>query len=580
MILIEGGNVPKRRTHEEFNEEVIKKYGNEFTLIGRYKNKREKILVQHNPCGTKFEVYPNNFLKGYRCPGGCKQKRDFTPANKKTHEQFVNEVYNLVKDEYTVSSKYINNRTNILLLHNECKKEFPVTPKDFLRGNRCPYCSPTALKTTSKFKQEVFSLVGDEYRVLDSYKGAKVKINILHVSCGRSWEVTPSNFLSGTRCPECTKINQKKTHEQFVSDVYKKYGNDYKVISTYSGSKAEVTVLHTKCGKTYVAIPNYLLSGNQCPYCYGTFKKTTEKFKQELYMLRGDEYSVLGEYAGNSSPILIRHNICGYEWLPTPSNLLSRESRCPKCFGKIQLTHADFLSKVYDLVGNEYTPLTQYQSIMVKVIMRHNSCGFEYPVSPNDFLNCNRRCPKCNGGVKRTEDEYKQLVFESVGDEYTVLGEYINAHTKIETIHNKCGYTWGVRPADFLINGSRCPKCNESKGEISINNFLIQNNYIFERQFKFDECSYKRPLPFDFAVFHNEEEKRKGTPFCLIEYNGQQHYMPVDYFGGEPAFEEQKIRDNVKQDYCKKNQIPLLIIPYWNIDFIEDILIRELGNYQ
>ena len=54
--------------------------------------------------------------------------------------------------------------------------------------------------------------------------------------------------------------------------------------------------------------------------------------------------------------------------------------------------------------------------------------------------------------------DFVKDVYSLVGDEYTVLGNYINNKTKILMIHNKCGYQWDVQPAHFL-NGSRCPKC-------------------------------------------------------------------------------------------------------------------------
>ena len=37
-----------------------------------------------------------------------------------------------------------------------------------------------------------------------------------------------------------------------------------------------------------------------------------------------------------------------------------------------------------------------------------------------------------------------------------------------------------------------------------------------------------------------------------IEYDGRQHYQPVKDFGGETEFEKIKLRDNIKNEYCKK----------------------------
>ena len=43
-------------------------------------------------------------------------------------------------------------------------------------------------------------------------------------------------------------------------------------------------------------------------------KKTTKEFKEDVYKLTSNEYTVLGEYIGCKKKILMKHNICGHEW--------------------------------------------------------------------------------------------------------------------------------------------------------------------------------------------------------------------------------------------------------------------------
>jgi len=45
-----------------------------------------------------------------------------------------------------------------------------------------------------------------------------------------------------------------------------------------------------------------------------------------------------------------------------------------------------------------------------------------------------------------------------------------------------------------------------------------------------------------------------------IEYQGQQHYKPVEYFGGQEAFEQNKLRDKLKADKCKENNCTLIYV--------------------
>ena len=70
-----GGNA--RKTQEEFVQEIKDKYGDEYIILGNYKNWKNKLLVRHNSNNCKFheyEVSPNNLLRGKRCPVCANQK--------------------------------------------------------------------------------------------------------------------------------------------------------------------------------------------------------------------------------------------------------------------------------------------------------------------------------------------------------------------------------------------------------------------------------------------------------------------------------------------------------------------------
>lgn len=66
----------------------------------------------------------------------------------------------------------------------------------------------------------------------------------------------------------------------------------------------------------------------------------------------------------------------------------------------------------------------------------------------------------------------------------------------------------------------------------------------------------------------------------MIEYQGEQHYKSEEYFGGEEKFLQVKEYDKRKKDYCKKNNIFLIEIPYWekqkiSKNYILDALLWE-----
>lgn len=196
--------------------------------------------------------------------------------------------------------------------------------------------------------------------------------------------------------------------------------------------------------------------------------------------------------------------------------------------------------------------------------------GHVFEMTWNDFIR-GRGCSKCSGKYRRTKEEFLQEVFEEVGVEYTFLGEFENVDMKIKVVHNVCGHEYEVSPYKFINVGQRCPRCNESKGERRVRDYLISNNIRYKEEYSFDDCRLKLPLRFDFAVFDE-----LNTLINLIEYDGKQHFKPFEYYGGEEYYEKNKIRDAIKNDYCKKNNINLLRIPYTEFENIEEILATHL----
>lgn len=104
-----------------------------------------------------------------------------------------------------------------------------------------------------------------------------------------------------------------------------------------------------------------------------------------------------------------------------------------------------------------------------------------------------------------------------------------------------------------------CINCKDysSKGEETIANMLKQHGINYIREYTFKDLLSKNGyhLRFDFAIVDNF-----GQLIQLIEYDGSQHLKPEIAFGGEEGFKDLQERDNLKNEYCKKNNIPLIRI--------------------
>ena len=99
---------------------------------------------------------------------------------------------------------------------------------------------------------------------------------------------------------------------------------------------------------------------------------------------------------------------------------------------------------------------------------------------------------------------------------------------------------------------------------LNIYNLTLLKNYFNISQYKIDIDKSINPTGKAYIDFYLTDLN------IAIEYNGIQHYIPVEYFGGKLKFERQLQRDNYIRNYCKNNNIKLIEIKY--TENVENIL--------
>lgn len=102
--------------------------------------------------------------------------------------------------------------------------------------------------------------------------------------------------------------------------------------------------------------------------------------------------------------------------------------------------------------------------------------------------------------------------------------------------------------------------CLISQGEEEIEKLLKENHIDYEKEYVDHRLlnEYGRRLRFDFAIF------KQGVLSYFIEFNGRQHtegFDPGVFSNAEPVEKIQE-RDKIKIEFCKKYEIPLIIIDY------------------
>lgn len=139
---------------------------------------------------------------------------------------------------------------------------------------------------------------------------------------------------------------------------------------------------------------------------------------------------------------------------------------------------------------------------------------------------------------------------------------------KIKCQNKSCSHVYEISCEKFKL-GRRCPMCSCSIGENIISDILKSRSisYIFQKEFDKLLGINGGKLSYDFYL---------PAYNLLIEYQGEQHNKPIDYFGGRSQFKKQQEHDRRKREYAKKNSIDLLEIWYWDFDNIEYVLNEKL----
>ena len=281
-------------------------------------------------------------------------------------------------------------------------------------------------------------------------------------------------------------------------------------------------------------------------------KRTHEKYINEVAQVNSD-IEVLEQYINNRTPILHKCKIDGHQWSARPYSILQGKG-CPMCAGNVKKIHEKYVEELL-FVNPNIEPVEKYINTDIPILHQCKICKHLWSIKPNHTLS-GHGCPMCGfkssaDNKRKSQEQYIQELFY-VNPNIEIVGEYINYTTLLLHRCRKCGNKWEAKPM-HTIRGHGCTICNESHGERSISQWLTHNNIEYISQYRFEDCRDKYSLPFDFYLpQHN----------ICIEYNGRQHYEPIDFFGGEDAFKIRQQHDNIKKDYCQSNDINLLCITY------------------
>ena len=218
-------------------------------------------------------------------------------------------------------------------------------------------------------------------------------------------------------------------------------------------------------------------------------------------------------------------------------------------------------------------------------------CGKTYHTLNTQITKCIQRgwgwnkCKGCNGikdcamdapinhSINKTPERGEPVIAGEIYGDFKAIEFAFSSKRHNYWIFEctKCG-AQVIRIASDLGNRddkNSCPNCTEKyKGPRMIAEWLDEKGISYKKEVRFEDCKYKKALPFDFGIYSST-----GELTHLIEYDGEQHFKFIPaWHGDEQGFAMQQFRDAIKTNYCKTKNIILIRIPYTAYDNIPLIL--------
>jgi len=296
----------------------------------------------------------------------------------------------------------------------------------------------------------------------------------------------------------------------------------------------------------------------RCPE-KNTPSKTTQQFIKEAIEIWGDKYDYsLVDYKGALKKVKIIYDDVIFEQVAV--------SHLRKMAPEDNSNYEYFIKRAKATWCDKYDySLVEFVNCSTKVKIIYNGCV--YLQTPTGHL---KYAPEnINLSVRKTTEQFikeASIVHDNKFNYDKV--EYIKNQIKV-IINCPVHGDFTQRPLSHL-QGMGCSNCNESKGEKEIAKFLDKYKIVYDRQKKFAGCRNIFELPFDFYI--------QSMRTC-IEFDGKQHFEPMEFFGGILAYETLKINDSIKTEYCEDNYINLIRIRYDQENIIWEILWDNLKSF-
>ena len=486
-------------------------------LKNNYKDLSDSQLVKLLPNRTKNSIYARRHQLG---------------LNKKNRKlNFSDVIVEMDKRNYTLLScedeyKDVHSKMKYICPYHKDKGVQYIDLGHLRQGQGCTYCgrektiSSKIIDIDKEYDRKITESKGLEY--IDTYRdNGKLYISFI---CPKHKEIGKQSMYRWyliNHAVGCKFCHGHSLPESYVIKKIKEVNPDIELLEPYDNMTKRIKC---RCKKH-----NYV----------------STKSVQEILLGRGCKY-------------------CGIEKLSN-YHLLSNE----EIQQRVSEKHPHIKLLKYDGINSKETEwlCTRHNKKFKKVLStmlksEESGCDICYKEHMNNLFSY-------------TTSEFENRL-KSVHPELEVHSEYLGFTDPITIYCTKHDYEFQKTPAYILKRTSCCPKSFKTYKEEMMCSLIESWGYSIERQHSIDGCYDSHPLKFDCYL----------TDFNTVcEYDGENHYYPVQY--GTQSWDDAvkkheytKAHDEIKNEFCKRNGINMIRVPYFEFENMKFFLFDkfvELG---
>ena len=306
---------------------------------------------------------------------------------------------------------------------------------------------------------------------------------------------------------------------------------------------------------------------------------TTEDYIERVKKIYGDEYDYSKTiFVDWGTKIIVTCREHG-DFEVSPRHHLYRHHGCKECRGEhISKSKQFSQDRIIEMSKKVHGDLYDYSLSIYKGIDKDMDIICKkhgiFQQTPYNHIHKKCGCSKCkyenlSNKFRLSLDVLLSKFYEKHGKKYeypNIKEEYLNNRSEITII---CPIHGAFKQTVMKhLQGQGCSLCHESILEKEICVLLDKNSIEYIRQMKFDWLKLNKPMSLDFYLPKYN---------IAIECQGEQHFKPIEHFGGKDEYKLILERDTIKNHQCLNNGLKLLYYTkYKNVD--GDNIYRNKNN--